>query len=92
MVLYLSEQFGKTHITYILKPYTEECLIKKEFYNSITHYKISNKMIDISNNYNTLKHLYTIYQNIKPTIFTIYLYKIDYKNLYFYLLNYGLKY
>ena len=73
LAVYLAEQFGKRDITSILKPYTEECLIKKEFYNSITHYKISNKILDISNNYNTLKHLYTIYHNIKPTIFTIYL-------------------
>jgi ankyrin repeat protein len=37
--LYLAEDFGKIEITTILKPYTEECLIKYYFYNSIMHYK-----------------------------------------------------
>ena len=81
LALYLAEQFGKIDIKDILKPYTEYNLLKKEYYNSIIHYKISNKMTIISNNYNnTLTHLYhiptyldTIYNNITSSIFSIYL-------------------
>jgi len=63
--LYLAEDFGKIEITAILKPYTEEWLIKNYFYNSITHYTINNKKQQ------TPTHLHQMYIKINPNIDTI---------------------
>ena len=68
----LIENFGKIEITSILKPYTEEYLIKNYFYNSIVHYEIINKKKnEIINKKQHINYLHKIYNSITPNIVTI---------------------
>lgn len=70
--LYLAENFGKIEITSILKPYTEEYLIKNNFYNSIVHYEIiNNKKKELINKKQHINYLHKIYNSITPNIVNI---------------------